>query len=778
MESYESLVASGLTPIKPTPIVNGRVPPPSAPSMGRALVGTIPPELQLDADFAENQYGGQVPSYRLMPPASSGKSSVNATVVSGTTKIAETAVVALDPVTGNMHQGPLNKLPVAPRPVAPRRVTPVTLDNLNDGLIYARVNGSNLTANDVDLAKSGVQGKILDNIGDGSTYGRTLGAGLSGGYVHNMKDGTGSVRIIKGVGDASTLSLDTEIGDGTTYARYRASLMQNGVPTFAPVGKNLISNSGFEFNVGATPTNAPITAVGASVGDTWYLAQLDATFMAPELETGGIAAHSGENDLMIHGPTTGIVLPATSTTLCRVFTHFIPVRPGDVLFLSGWARQQQNIAYPSGVNVWTRLGLFIYDGSGTFITEQFQQFTNPSLYQELSLSFTVPANGVSVQVQCTAFTVNTNATAVTIPAGGSIGDSRFDDIALYVQVNLDNEILDGTTYQRTLATALTSGQIDFSKSGFQNKNLDNVGDGASFVRLASTHAAANVSYNFQGTWSSATAYVIADEVTFNNIYWIALANNTNSQPATSNINWQAVGRIQGDLQIFTSNGTWNKPAAGQFALITVIGGGGNGGTGFRGTSEFGGGGGGAGGVSKQLLPLSVLGATENVIVGTAGGASSFGSWLKATGGGNGGNATSGGVGSTGATGQGTESGQLTFVGGSGGVGGSGTGTGGTGTAGSSATPNGYAGGTGGVGSGIVAGAAGNPGTNSSANEPSGGGGGGGGGASSWNNAGGTGGVGGAGGNYGAGGGGGGGSFGAAAGVGGTGAAGIVVIACF
>jgi len=78
MESYESLVASGLTPIKPTPIINGRVPPPSTPSMGRALVGTIPPEMQLDADFAEQQYGGQIPSYRLMPPASSGKAAVNA----------------------------------------------------------------------------------------------------------------------------------------------------------------------------------------------------------------------------------------------------------------------------------------------------------------------------------------------------------------------------------------------------------------------------------------------------------------------------------------------------------------------------------------------------------------------------------------------------------------------------------------------------------------------------------------------------------------------------
>ena len=72
------------------------------------------------------------------------------------TNLGNTPVVAPDG-SGNLQQGSLNKLPVAPLPVSP-----VTQDNLPDGALH----------------------------------GRTLIAGLSGGYVHNMKDGIGSVRII------------------------------------------------------------------------------------------------------------------------------------------------------------------------------------------------------------------------------------------------------------------------------------------------------------------------------------------------------------------------------------------------------------------------------------------------------------------------------------------------------------------------------------------------------------------------------------------------------
>ena len=138
MESYESLVASGLTPIKPTPIVNGRVPPPYAPSMGRALVGTIPPEMQLDADFAENQYGGQVPSYRLMPPASSGKAAVNAAAQSTQKAVQQSSVgsgLLLETLgSKNPNQSVLNLQGTAV--VGVDAAGNVTIDGGGDGLIH------------------------------------------------------------------------------------------------------------------------------------------------------------------------------------------------------------------------------------------------------------------------------------------------------------------------------------------------------------------------------------------------------------------------------------------------------------------------------------------------------------------------------------------------------------------------------------------------------------------------------------------------------------------
>lgn len=118
----------------------------------------------------------------------------------------------------------------------------------------------------------------------------------------------------------------------------------------------------------------------------------------------------------------------------------------------------------------------------------------------------------------------------------------------------------------------------------------------------------------------------------------------------------ARGWINFDLQSFTVNGTWTKPADIQYVEVVCIGAGGGGGGGSKEAAgsggNSGGGGGGGGAVTKMLFRASDLGATETITVGVGGtsgagggagvgspggdgGLSSFGTWLRAGGGGGG-----------------------------------------------------------------------------------------------------------------------------------------------
>ena len=68
-----------------------------------------------------------------------------------------------------------------------------------------------------------------------------------------------------------------------------------------------------------------------------------------------------------------------------------------------------------------------------------------------------------------------------------------------------------------------------------------------------------------------------------------------------------------NYQVFTSNGTWTKPASGNVAIVYMWGGGGGGANGS--TYE---GGGGGGSYAEFIIPMSTLSSTESVTVGGGG----------------------------------------------------------------------------------------------------------------------------------------------------------------
>jgi hypothetical protein len=181
-----------------------------------------------------------------------------------------------------------------------------------------------------------------------------------------------------------------------------------------------------------------------------------------------------------------------------------------------------------------------------------------------------------------------------------------------------------TTASNAAATALAAGTSITGTStstltiGTGSKSLT-IETGRAFVagmliRVGETGANANVNY-MQGA------------VTSYNAGTGALVFNATVTGGTGTLSTWAVRAfepepITANLQVFSSSGTWTKPANAQFVMVELWGAGGGGGSGRRGDAPSagirGGGGGGGGAYGFRLFRASDLASTEAVTIGAGG----------------------------------------------------------------------------------------------------------------------------------------------------------------
>jgi len=277
---------------------------------------------------------------------------------------------------------------------------------------------------------------------------------------------------------------------------------------------------------------------------------------------------------------------------------------------------------------------------------------------------------------------NTTGTGIAVPAGKTMyvyndGTNVVDAVTHLTSLTLATALPPGSggTGLNTVGTAgnvLTSNGTAWVSQAVTSNNASALTTGVTAVNVGGTGANTLTSQNvIIGNGTSAVKFVApgttGNVLTSNGTAWLS----------------QAAAAGGGDyvMQVYGSPATWTKPASVKAVKVTVVGGGGGGG---GGGGTFRGGGGGGGGVSVEYLDAPALPGPVAVTVGSgggsaqAGGTSSYGAFLSATGGAAGGISPAPGPGGAGGSGSG---GQINLSGGSGARGGASQGSGGGGAAG-------------------------------------------------------------------------------------------------
>jgi hypothetical protein len=267
----------------------------------------------------------------------------------------------------------------------------------------------------------------------------------------------------------------------------------------------------------------------------------------------------------------------------------------------------------------------------------------------------LPGYPSTYPVSITSWTVFTGIAGVYRAVKGTVTLETYDHLRVYGGSGIDGPIL----YDVTSTASGTATEFNFVSGVNQTFTIAIRSD-------SSTTYANNVGLTVTG-FLATNALSEVGEIRNDNGFPLA-------KDSTGTFALRQANLGLADVQVFTSNGTWTKPANTSAVRVFIIGGGGGGGSGRRDSTGLvtkGGGGGGAGGavVYFTTMPISVFAATEAVVIGAGG---TGGAGVST-------NPSNGSPGSTGGTSTFSSGATLLqALGGGGGLGGTSSGTGGAG----------------------------------------------------------------------------------------------------
>ena len=254
------------------------------------------------------------------------------------------------------------------------------------------------------------------------------------------------------------------IADGTTYARIKSIGQLGGLPIGSGVGRNLVSNGGFELNTSGGVTITPSNS-GGVLCDNW-------TATVP---TSGGASPSNAAQRSGYRPRTGawcLQLTMVGSTVPANTAQYGPTAnyagPLDFTGVSKILMQASVFWDASGSGIGAASGfagltLEFTDSTGaaTGYAQLYRATAGDSGY--ISTVTAVPAGTVSAKLHANCYINNTTASPIAVTGYPII--LVVDDLSIYAISNLDTDVIDGTTYARIYGSDLSGGRHKLTVAG-------------------------------------------------------------------------------------------------------------------------------------------------------------------------------------------------------------------------------------------------------------------------------------------------------------------------